>query len=86
MLTSIMVLIRHSQWNHSTKVVLNGQQGNSAFPIDSPAPGTLRENIVDAAWYSLALELPYRRAEGRAQSGKPPLRGLSKAKARRGDS
>jgi hypothetical protein len=32
MSTSIMVLIRHSsQWNHSSKVVLNGQRDNSAL-------------------------------------------------------
>jgi hypothetical protein len=33
MLTSIMILIWHSQWNHSIKVVLHGQHNGSVFPI-----------------------------------------------------
>lgn len=44
-----MVLIRHSQWNHSSTVVLNGQQDTSAILTLVPVSGHIAR-VLGVPW------------------------------------
>jgi hypothetical protein len=62
-----MVLIRHSsQWNHSTKVVLNGQRDISAFILRF-CSSTLRDHIASYVTYVACYLFTKQQRHGRVE-------------------